>query len=115
MIETFKADATQLIIDNTQTLSGGIEWARKIECTNYENGTSVCRHLRVESEGGTAVTRLDLTYTGTPSPWATVKNVESALSGTDDEQGGANRAWGHLSFMVVAFTSFSLGVALVLA
>lgn len=113
-IETLKADATRVVLETTETLSGGLEVGRKIECTNHDNGTSVCRDLIVEKEGTTSTTRFDLTYTGTPSPWATVKNVESALS-NDEDQGGADRAWVRASLISTVLISFSVGAALVLA
>ncbi|KAH6912829.1 hypothetical protein BKA70DRAFT_1422388 [Coprinopsis sp. MPI-PUGE-AT-0042] len=100
----------------TTTLEGfdGVVQENEYECVHHENGTSVCEHLIIEKGAETTTTRWDVTYTGTPSPWATVKNVESALS-TDDDNGGVGRTWGRASLAGGVLASFGVGVALVLA
>lgn len=83
----------------------------KLECVHLENGTSVCQNAIVGKGDNSTFTLLDTTYTGTPSAWVTIKNVETALP--SDDQGGAENARGRGSFCVV-LASLVVGAALVL-
>ncbi|KAH6911184.1 hypothetical protein BKA70DRAFT_54659 [Coprinopsis sp. MPI-PUGE-AT-0042] len=85
----------------------------KYECVYHENGTAVCQNRVLEKGAGTTVTAIDLTYSGTPTPWATVKNVEAALP-TADDKGGADRSWVVSSLVGAIAFSLGLGSAVVL-
>jgi hypothetical protein len=71
----------------------------------------VCSHVDVRKGDSGDSTRYATTYTGTPSAWVTIKNVETALAGKD--QGGAENAWGSVNLCVI-LASVGLGVAMVL-
>ncbi|KAH6902897.1 hypothetical protein BKA70DRAFT_1515970 [Coprinopsis sp. MPI-PUGE-AT-0042] len=109
------ADATRVVQHQATTLEGfdGAVQENEYECVHLENGTSVCEHFIIMKGAETTATWLAVTYTGTPSPWATIKNVESAL--TDDDKGSVARAWGHASLIGGVLASLGVGVALVLA
>jgi hypothetical protein len=108
---TIKADATRAIQEVTTTLPGdlGVQEGR-YECIHYENGTSVCQDRVVLKDAGTTSTLIDVTVTGTPTPWVTVKGVESALP-TDDDTGESHRNLGH-SYLLRGFIAAALGAIL---
>ncbi|KAH6912828.1 hypothetical protein BKA70DRAFT_1218930 [Coprinopsis sp. MPI-PUGE-AT-0042] len=109
-------DAGRVVEENTYTLAIATEISQeqRKECVHLENGTSVCEFIWVmkDSALSTTFTALDVTFTGTPSAWVTIKNVETALS-TDNDQGGADNTWGRASLLCV-LASFGVGAALVL-
>ncbi|KAH6912827.1 hypothetical protein BKA70DRAFT_1531223 [Coprinopsis sp. MPI-PUGE-AT-0042] len=110
---TFEADATRILEKQTVTLdaseSNVLEGS--FECVHLENGTSVCKNIVIEKGPMYTTTKLESTFTGTPVPWVTIKNVETALLA---DGGGADRTWGHASRMAAVFASLGLGAALVL-
>jgi hypothetical protein len=122
---TIKADATRALDEMTTTLPGGSNViVDKIECLHHDNGTSVCRNLRLLAgvEGsGPSTTLIDVAATGTPTPWATVKGIESALlptsveyttlTATGDDEGSALGALGQRS---VVTATLAVGFALAL-
>ncbi|KAH6912856.1 hypothetical protein BKA70DRAFT_1559312 [Coprinopsis sp. MPI-PUGE-AT-0042] len=111
---TFQADATRVVQAHTTTLAelGGVVWETKFECVHLDDGTSVCQNRLVEKAESRTVTQFDTTYTGTPSPWVTIKGVDAAIS-TDDDKGGVAQAWSRVSLIGSVFVSLAVGVALV--
>jgi hypothetical protein len=124
---TFKADATHLERLNTRTASfmGDVRvHENSFDCVNNKDGTVVCRNRAIEHPpgGGPTSTWLDTTYTGSPTPWITIKNAQTALPGASpeddkggDDKGGASRAWERGGLATVMIASLGVGVALVWA
>lgn len=118
---SIKADATKIAGSEIRIYPSGLHDERisedSWECVNHSNGTSVCRNLVVDKypkDTTTSIdTWIDFTYTGTPSPWATVTNVEAGLAAGDDK-GGVNPAWRRTGLFGVVAASVGVGVALVL-
>ncbi|KAH6911173.1 hypothetical protein BKA70DRAFT_1423926 [Coprinopsis sp. MPI-PUGE-AT-0042] len=108
---TFKADATRVLQEVTTTLPGDMRvQEERYECIHHDNGTSTCRELLVMKQAGTTATFFDVAVTGTPTPWITIKGVESAVP-TGGDEGGANRSLGHINLSGFIVTSLGVGFA----
>ncbi|KAH6911175.1 hypothetical protein BKA70DRAFT_1460401 [Coprinopsis sp. MPI-PUGE-AT-0042] len=134
LTRTIKADATRVFQAVKETTPGGMVIEDLYECVHHSNGTSVCWNRRVLDRGGSdlgesaTVTLIDVTRTGTPTPWATIKGIESALPTsvgsalptniesalpTGDDEGGVNPTLRGAS--LVGYIVATLGVGITLA
>jgi hypothetical protein len=110
---TFQADATRLLQQQTISGPGDMVIKTKYECVRLENGTLTCRNeVAVLDKEGVTSTRFDDTQTGTPSPWWTIKNVETGLP--SDDRGGAESAQWARARTCAVLASLAVGAALVL-
>jgi hypothetical protein len=111
---TFQADATRLLQEQTTSGPRDMVIKTKYECVRLENGTLTCHEeVAVLDKDGVTSTWLDDTRTGTPSPWWTIKNVETGLP--SDDQGGAESTQQARARVCAVLASLAVGAALVLA